>query len=340
VWAKQLVIGDESLKVMKRERQRLFKSWDPQTPLQRMWTERLFEILWRRRRAARAEAGEIEGAIIASVDTLGLARRARARQLLAMLEDDDDCCLPNEGDDLCDREAALDELWTTSLGIANFERRLSKAIGEVETDGRASAHTADDLVDPFGRAFVKHVQRLSKKVRAADRDSPAREKASDQLLTLLTKRQAKVECRKREAQQREQRALEALRAARSLPPAKQCDLILRYGTTLDRQAQRATRELERLTRKGPAPMRARTRHRYGGSVNTCRGGRRGREVGRSGQPRPRMGGVTRASAARPSPGLGRPRETAFLATHHSGSGARAPGPLRASWAPPLRGLVV
>ena len=246
IWSKLILIGDEDPKEMKRERERLFASLEPEGSLEQACVERIFELLWRRRRVACAEAGEINGATIKRVDKLRLARQARARELLATL--DDDVLEPDT------RAEALDELSTMSAGIANFSQRLKRAIVEVETNGVLSEDTADDLEGPFGGALATRCARLSQKIANADGNEAAREKFTKKLMALLGKRQTRLQGRYRKVQRREHRALEAAQQAASLPPAQRSDLILRYGTTLDRQVLRWIRELERLQ----AARRART----------------------------------------------------------------------------------
>jgi hypothetical protein len=235
IWAKDCVITGEDPAEWTQDRQRFFELWRPKGPHETSWVEVLFDIHWRRRRASRTEAGEIRRRVLAVRDALPLERKARARELLEVLDDD-------ELEELNQRDAARDELARMSPGIEEFQERLARAIREVDMDGALAEETEEIIENAFGRAFGRRCGALNGKAQSAAPDTAAR----DELLKVLREQQAELADQKQRAQRRERRVLQAAQAARSLPDTKRCDLISRYETTMDRRELRITRELERL----------------------------------------------------------------------------------------------
>jgi hypothetical protein len=212
IWAKNCVITGEDPAKWTRDRQRFFELWRPKGPHETSWVEVLFDIQWRRRRASQTEAGAIQQRILAVRDALPprLERKAQARELLGVLDDD-------ELDEL-ERDAARDELARMSPGIEKFRERLARAIREVDMEGALAEATAEIIENAFGRAFGRRCRAANGKTQSAAPDTAAR----NELLKVLREQQAELADQE---QRRERRALQAAQAARGLPDTKRSDLI-------------------------------------------------------------------------------------------------------------------
>jgi hypothetical protein len=254
--------GAENEAVFRRLVDRLGQELDPQGLREELAVEEIAMLLWRQRRAVRAETGEIRR----GADTVTWQMREHRREEL-------DASVrrlrAGIGDPLLTDQAAV-SLHQDALGVQHLMDVITEAHKEVETSGSLSEDTVDTLSAHFPEeataAFAMTCALLADTpkdpkpetpaktdgvenattLNAPEADGPTPEVRKAELLALLTGKIRQLRKRKAALERAHRLEEEAARACRSLPAADTTAHLLRYSTAINRQLEKAWRRLDQL----------------------------------------------------------------------------------------------
>lgn len=241
ILSKEVVVRGRCIKEDDREfaalNQQLWKDLNPVGLLEEMLVDQIVTAHWRRRRALKAEAGEIA----LNVDEGQWARQNRNPGL------DMDAWLAHD-----DPSFAMHE---SVMGIKYLEKRLKEVREALAREGELSEATLRTLLTRFGGKPNMLTDRLDKlrKYWLENPDgleaSALREKHRQMVGEFLDGESQFLAGQMIDCDERESNSEEAWQAATVLPSIEVLDKIMRYETKLERQMYRAINQLERLQRR-------------------------------------------------------------------------------------------
>ena len=241
ILSKEAVVRGRCIKEDDREfaalNQRLWEDLNPVGLLEEMLVDQIVTAHWRRRRALKAEAGEIA----LNVDEGQWAR-----------------CTLNPGPEWVAWQTHDDASFTmheSVLGIKYLEKRLKEVREAMARDGELSEATLRTLLTYFGGKPNLLTSRLEE-IRTYWLQNPdgleasaLREKHQQMVGGFLDEESQFLAGQMIDCDERESNAEEARQAATVLPSIEVLDKIMRYETKLERQMYRAMNQLERLQRR-------------------------------------------------------------------------------------------
>jgi hypothetical protein len=239
ILSKEAVVRGRCIKEDDRElaalHQRLWEDLQPVGLLEEMLVDDIVTARWRRRRALKAEAGEI---------ALNVDKGQWDRKFQNPLVDRQHW--ETHGDPVYD-------MGNSYLGSFIIENKLKQVRNAVEQEGELTEATvqfslfhgdANMLSDDLGKLRSRFQQNPEGLEPAALR---ARQKA--EVLAYIDEKLNFISWHKPECEQNEEKQEEARQAAAVLPSIEVLDKIMRYETKLERQWHRAMNQLERLQRR-------------------------------------------------------------------------------------------
>jgi predicted transcriptional regulator len=241
ILSKEAVVCGRCIKEDDREfaalHQRFWETMMPDGPMEEMLVDQIVTAHWRRRRALKAEAGEIA----LNVDEGQWARYTRNPGF------DMDAWLAHD-----DASFAMHE---SVLGIKYLEKRLKEVREALAREGELSEATLRTLLTRFGGKPNILTDRLDE-LRAYWLQNPdgleasaLREKHKQMVGEFLDEESHFLAGQMVDCDEREANVEEARQAAAVLPSPEVLEKIMRYETKLERQMYRAMNQLERLQRR-------------------------------------------------------------------------------------------
>jgi hypothetical protein len=254
--------GAENETVFRRLVDQLRQQLDPQGIREELAVEEIAVLLWRQRRAVRAETGEIRR----GADTVTWEMREhRRKELGASVRR-----LRTRNAHLLGMDQDAVSLQQDALGVQYLLDVLAEAREEVEITGSLSRDTVDRLrahfpeeatetfalicalladspldQEPETPAMTDGAENATTR-DAPEADGPIAEARKAALLKWLTGKLRQLRKRKAVLERAHRLEEEAARACRSLPAADTTDHLLRYSTAISRQLDKAWRRLDHL----------------------------------------------------------------------------------------------
>jgi hypothetical protein len=239
ILSKEAVVRGRCIKEDEQEfaalHQRLWVELQPVGLLEEMLVDDIVTAHWRRRRALKAEAGEI---------ALNVDKGQWDRKFQNPLVDRQRW--ETHGDPVYDMENSY-------LGSLIIENKLKQVRDAVEKEGELTEATVQfSLFHGDSNRLTEDLEKL----RSRFQQNPeglepaalrARQKA--EVLAYIDEKLDFISWHKPECEEHEEKQEEARQAAAVLPSIEVLDKIMRYDTKLERQLHRAMNQLERLQRR-------------------------------------------------------------------------------------------